>query len=583
MNTRLVGYLNNAIRAKELFKRDRDYVVMNGEVMIVDEHTGRMLSGRRYNEGLHQSIEAKEGVEVKAENQTLATVTLQNFFRLYKKLSGMTGTAMTEANEFNKIYKLGVVTIPTNMPMIRADLADLVYRTEDAKWNAVVERHRRAARGGPAHPGRHGERGEEREAVHASCASEGIPHQVLNAKYHDKEAAIIAQAGRKGAVTVATNMAGRGTDIILGGNADFLADLSLQNQGLTPSETPEEYEAAWPEALHAAQEAFAAEHVEVTDLGGLYVLATERHESRRIDNQLRGRSGRQGDPGASRFYLSLQDDLMRLFKADMVDAFLRRANVPDEQPIESKMVTNAIRSAQTQVEAQHFEIRKDVLKYDDVMNRQRLVIYEERRRVLEGEDIHEQVQHFLTDTITSYVDAATAEGYPEQWDLDELWRALRTLYPVAVTIEEVEAQAGGSRSAVSRDFLREEILADARAAYEAREEELGTETMRELERRVILSVLDRKWREHLYEMDYLRDGIGLRAMAQRDPLVEYQREGFDLFRAMMDSIQEETVGLLFNLEVTDRTSERGAGRSLDEDLDEVVEVGEGESRRRPRR
>ena len=367
---------------------------------------------------------------------------------------------------------------------------------------------------------------------------------------------------------MATNMAGRGTDIILGGNADFLADLSLQNQGLTPSETPEEYEAAWPAALHAAQEAFAAEHVEVTGLGGLYVLATERHESRRIDNQLRGRSGRQGDPGASRFYLSLQDDLMRLFKADMVDAFLRRANVPDEQPIESKMVTNAIRSAQTQVEAQHFEIRKDVLKYDDVMNRQRLVIYAERRRVLEGEDIHEQVQHFLTDTLTGYVDAATAEGYPEQWDLDELWRALRTLYPVAVTIEEVEAQAGGSRSAVSREFLREEILADARAAYEAREEELGTETLRELERRVILSVLDRKWREHLYEMDYLRDGIGLRAMAQRDPLVEYQREGYDLFRAMMDSIQEETVGLLFNLEVT---VESAAEDEPEEDLDEELE------------
>jgi preprotein translocase subunit SecA len=547
-NTRLVGYLNNAIKAKELFKRDRDYVVMNGDVMIVDEHTGRILHGRRYNEGLHQSIEAKEGVEVKAENQTLATVTLQNFFRLYKKLSGMTGTAMTEANEFDKTYKLGVVPIPTNRPMIRDDLRDTVYRTEDAKWAAVVadiaERH---GAGQPVLVGTVSV--EKSEKLSTMLRMQGIPHQVLNAKYHDKEAAIIAQAGRKGAVTVATNMAGRGTDIILGGNAEFLADLSLQQQDLSPSETPEEYEAAWPAALHAAQEAFAAEHVEVTDLGGLYVLATERHESRRIDNQLRGRSGRQGDPGASRFYLSLQDDLMRLFKADMVDAFLRRANVPDDQPIESKMVTKAILSAQTQVEAQHFEIRKDVLKYDDVMNRQRLVIYDERRRVLEGEDIHEQVQHFLTDTISGYVDGATAEGYPEQWDLAQLWTALRGLYPIAVTIEEVEAHSGG-RSGVSRDFLREEILADARAAYEAREEELGSETMRELERRVILSVLDRKWREHLYEMDYLRDGIGLRAMAQRDPLVEYQREGYDLFNAMMDSIKEETVGLLFHLEVT---------------------------------
>jgi preprotein translocase subunit SecA len=548
-NTRLIGYLNNAIRAKELFKRDRDYVVMNGEVMIVDEHTGRILAGRRYNEGLHQSIEAKEAVEVKPENQTLATVTLQNFFRLYKKLSGMTGTAMTEANEFSKIYKLGVVPIPTNRPMIRDDLSDFVYRTEDAKWAAVVDDiavHHEA--GQPVLVGTVSV--EKSEKLSTMLRKRGVPHQVLNAKYHDKEAEIIAQAGRKGAVTVATNMAGRGTDIILGGNAEFLAALSLQEQGLTPSETPDEYEEAWPGALHAAQEAFSTEHVEVTELGGLYVLATERHESRRIDNQLRGRSGRQGDPGASRFYLSLQDDLMRLFKADMVDAFLRRANVPDDQPIDSKMVTKAIQSAQTQVEAQHFEIRKDVLKYDDVMNRQRLVVYDERRRVLEGEDIHEQVQHFLVDTISGYVDAATAEGFPEQWDLDKLWQALRTLYPIELTIEEVEAQAGGARSSLSRDFLRQEVIADARAAYEMREEELGSPTMRDLERRVILSVLDRKWREHLYEMDYLRDGIGLRAMAQRDPLIEYQREGYDLFNAMMESVKEETVGLLFNLEVT---------------------------------
>ncbi len=568
VNTRLVGYLNNAIRAKELFRRDRDYVVMNGEVMIVDEHTGRILAGRRYNEGLHQAIEAKEEVEVKAENQTLATVTLQNFFRLYSKLSGMTGTAMTEANEFNKIYKLGVVPIPTNRPMIRDDLRDLVYRTEAAKWVAVVddiaERH---AKGQPILVGTVSV--EKSEHLSTLLRKRGVPHQVLNAKYHDKEAAIIAQAGRRGAVTVATNMAGRGTDIILGGNAEFLADLSLHDQGLSPSETPEDYEAAWPAALHTAQEAFAAEHVDVTGLGGLYVLATERHEARRIDNQLRGRSGRQGDPGASRFYLSLQDDLMRLFKADIVDAFQRRANVPDDQPIESKMVTNAIRSAQTQVEAQHFEIRKDVLKYDDVLNRQRLVIYGERRRVLEGEDIHEQVQHFIADTVTGYVTAATAEGYPEQWDLEELWAALHSLYPIAATIEEVEAHSGGSRGGISRDFLLEEIIADARAAYEAREDELGSEALRELERRVILSVLDRKWREHLYEMDYLRDGIGLRAMAQRDPLVEYQREGFDLFNAMMESIKEESVSLLFNLEVT---VEEPGEAEMDVELEEIEEL-----------
>ncbi len=573
VNTRLVGYLNNAIRAKELFKRDRDYVVVNGEVMIVDEHTGRMLAGRRYNEGLHQSIEAKEGVEVKAENQTLATITLQNYFRLYDKLSGMTGTAMTEANEFNKIYGLGVVPIPTNKPMVRADLADVVYRTAEAKWNSVVtDIVARHEQGQPILVGTVSVENSER--LSTMLRLRGVPHQVLNAKYHDKEAAIIAQAGRRGSVTVATNMAGRGTDIILGGNAEFLADLSLQQQGLTPSETPEEYEAAWPQALAAAEEAFAAEHVQVTQLGGLYVLATERHESRRIDNQLRGRSGRQGDPGASRFYLSLQDDLMRLFKADMVDAFLRRANVPDDQPIESKMVTNAIRSAQTQVEAQHFEMRRDVLKYDDVLNRQRLVIYGERRRVLEGEDIHDQVQHFLTDTITGYVNAATADGYPEQWDLDELWRALGLLYPIELTIEDVEAEAGGGRSSVSGDFLLEEVLADARAAYEAREEELGSEALRELERRVILSVLDKKWREHLYEMDYLRDGIGLRAMAQRDPLIEYQREGYDLFRAMMDSIEEETVGLLFNLEVDVDQAVEAGDDALDEELQDLEELEE---------
>ncbi len=568
VNTRLVGYLNNAIKAKELFKRDRDYVVMNGDVMIVDEHTGRILAGRRYNEGLHQAIEAKEGVEVQAENQTLATVTLQNFFRLYKKLSGMTGTAMTEANEFSKIYKLGVVPIPTNRPMIREDLRDLVYRTEDAKWRAVVDdiadRHRK---GQPILVGTVSV--EKSEKLSTMLRKEGVPHQVLNAKYHDREAAIIAQAGRRGGVTVATNMAGRGTDIILGGNPEFLADLSLHEQGLSPSETPEEYEAAWPAALESATEAFATEHVDVTDLGGLYVLATERHESRRIDNQLRGRSGRQGDPGASRFYLSLQDDLMRLFKADTVDLFLRRANIPDDQPIESKMVTKAIASAQTQVEAQHFEIRKDVLKYDDVMNRQRLVVYAERHRVLAGEDIHEQVQHFLTETVTGYVNAATAEGYPEEWDLDELWRALNALYPVVLTVEDVEASSGGSRSGVSRGFLLGEVLADARAAYEAREEELGAPLLRELERRVILSVLDRKWREHLYEMDYLRDGIGLRAMAQRDPLVEYQREGYDLFNAMMDSVKEETVTLLFHVEVKQGEDESEGVDLEDEDVLEL--------------
>ena len=548
LNTPLVGFLNNAIRAKELFKKDRDYVVIDGEVLIVDEHTGRILAGRRYNEGLHQSIEAKENVEVKAENQTLATVTLQNFFRLYTKLSGMTGTAMTEAAEFNTIYNLGVVPIPTNRDMVRIDNADVVYRTAQAKYDAViadiVERH---ASGQPILVGTVSV--EKSETLSRMLKQSGVPHEVLNAKHHEREAAIVAQAGRRGAVTVATNMAGRGTDIILGGNPEFMAAAALSQQGLSPIEEPDEYEAAWPEALERAKASVKTEHEEVTGLGGLYVLATERHESRRIDNQLRGRSGRQGDPGESQFYLSLEDDLMRLFKSDMVDAFLRRFNVPDDVPIEAKMVTNAIRSAQAQVEAQNYEIRKDVLKYDDVLNRQRLVIYAERRRVLEGEDIQEQVRTFITETVNDYVRAATADGYPESWDLDQLWTALKQLYPVGVTIEDLEDASGGTRAGLSADFLVTELVDDAERAYDHREETLGEEVTRELERRVILSVLDRKWREHLYEMDYLRDGIGLRAMAQRDPLIEYQREGFDLFNAMMDAIKEETVGFLFNLEV----------------------------------
>jgi preprotein translocase subunit SecA len=460
----------------------------------------------------------------------------------------MTGTAMTEAAEFDQIYKLGVLPIPTHRPMQRLDEADLVYRTEDAKLSAVVddiaERHEL---GQPVLVGTTSV--EKSELLSTLLRKRGVPHEVLNAKFHEREAAIVAQAGRKGAVTVATNMAGRGTDIMLGGNSEFMATAELAQMGLSPVDNPEEYEAAWPDALERAKKSVAAEHEEVLELGGLYVLGTERHESRRIDNQLRGRSGRQGDPGESRFYLSLEDDLMRLFKADIVDAFLRRAQVEDNVPIESKMVSKAILSAQTQVEAQNFEIRKNVLKYDEVMNRQRVVIYEERRRVLEGEDLHEQIRTFLDDTIEGYVLAETAEGYPEDWDLERLWTALRTLYPVGVSAEELIEASGGDQSGLTADFLVEQLRADAQAAYDEREETLGAEVMRELERRVVLSVLDRKWREHLYEMDYLQDGIGLRAMAQKDPLVEYQREGFTLFNAMMDSIKEESVGYLFNVEV----------------------------------
>ena len=547
VNTPLIGFLNNSLKAKELFKRDKDYVVINGEVLIVDEHTGRMLPGRRYNEGMHQAIEAKEGVEIQNENQTLATITLQNYFRMYDKLAGMTGTAQTEAAELSSIYKLGVMTIPTNKPMIRADQPDLVYRTAEAKFAAViediVERHEQ---GQPVLVGTVSV--EKSELLSNLLRRKGVKHEVLNAKYHEREAAIVAEAGRKGAVTVATNMAGRGTDIMLGGNPEFRAVQELKRRGLDPEETPEEYEAAWDEALEQAEQAVADEHDEVTDLGGLYVLGTERHESRRIDNQLRGRSGRQGDPGESRFYLSLQDDLMRLFNAAMVDRFMQTARMEDEVPIESKMVTRSIASAQSQVEAQNYEIRKNVLKYDDVLNRQRQVIYAERREVLEGADMQEQVRHFINDTVNAYVDGATSEGYAEDWDLEQLWTALRQLYPVSVTIDDV-AERAGTRQSITAEILREELTGDAHHAYDAREEQLGEEVMRELERRVVMSVLDRKWREHLYEMDYLQEGIGLRAMAQRDPLVEYQREGFGLFEAMMDSIKEESVGYLFNVDV----------------------------------
>ena len=557
VNTPLVGYLNNALKAKELYKRDRDYIVTNGEVLIVDEFTGRVLHGRRYNEGMHQAIEAKEGVVIKDENQTLATITLQNYFRLYDKLAGMTGTAQTEAAELHQIYKVGVVPIPTNMPMIRADQPDVVYKSETAKFNAVVEDiAERVEAGQPVLVGTASV--EKSELLSSMLLRRGIPHEVLNAKQHEKEAAIVALAGRSGAVTVATNMAGRGTDIELGGNKEFIADMQLRERGLSPSETPEEYEAAWESALEDVRAQVQKEHDEVVEAGGLYVLGTERHESRRIDNQLRGRSGRQGDPGESRFYLSLGDDLMKRFNAAAVETIMTRLNMPDDEPIESKMVSRAIKSAQTQVEQQNFEIRKNVLKYDEVLNRQRTVIYDERRRVLEGADLQDQVHNMITDVVSGYVEGATSEGYPEEWDLDQLWTALRLLYPISVTIDEVIEEAGGDRNGLSAEQLTELLVDDAHAAYEAREEEFGSEFVRELERQIVLQVLDRKWREHLYEMDYLQEGIGLRAMAQRDPLVEYQREGFDMFNAMLDAIKEESVSFLFNVEVQQPASEEPA-------------------------
>jgi preprotein translocase subunit SecA len=548
VNTPLVSFLNNALKAKELYKKDKDYVIINGEVLIVDEFTGRMLHGRRYSEGMHQAIEAKEGVQIKDENQTLATITLQNYFRLYDKLAGMTGTAQTEANEFHQTYKLGVVSIPTNKPMVRADQSDMVYQGVQAKFEACVddigERH---AAGQPVLVGTTSV--EKSELVSKMLKRKGIAHEVLNAKYHEREAAIVAQAGRKGAVTVATNMAGRGTDIMLGGNPEFIADLELHHRGLSPVETPEDFEAAWPEAVEKARRAVAEEHEEVVAAGGLYVLGTERHESRRIDNQLRGRSGRQGDPGASRFYLSLEDDLMRMFNADKVAHIMDWLKTPPDVPIESKTVSRSIRSAQTQVEQQNFEIRKDLLKYDDVMNRQRHVIYAERLQVLEGADMHEQIRGMIDDVVAGYVAGATSEGFPEEWDLDQLWRAFRQLYPVGLSLEEIIEEAGGERAGLSSEFIAERMRQDAQEAYDRREAEFTPEVMRDLERRVVLSVLDRKWREHLYEMDYLREGIGLRAWAQRDPLVEYQNEGYHMFDEMKDAIKEESVGNLFNLQV----------------------------------
>ena len=545
VNTPLISFLNNSLKAKELFRRDKDYVVMNGEVLIVDEHTGRILAGRRYNEGIHQAIEAKEGVEVKAENQTLATVTLQNYFRLYEKLSGMTGTAETEAAEFAATYKIGVVPIPTNRPMVRKDQADLVYRTVDAKFRQVVEDI--VACNGKGQPVLVGTVSVEKsEMLSKALAQRGIRHEVLNAKNHAREAGIVAEAGRLGAVTVATNMAGRGTDIMLGGNAEFMAVRKLHDLGLNPNDTPDEYEAQWDGVYAEMKVQVEAEAEKVRAAGGLYVLGTERHESRRIDNQLRGRSGRQGDPGESRFYLSLQDDLMRLFNAGAAEAIMRRTG-DDDLAIESKIVSRAIRSAQSQVEARNAEIRKNVLKYDDVLNRQREAIYGDRRQILEGASIKERIAQFIERSITDAVNERTSQvRNSDDWDLEQLWIDVRQIFPVTISVHDVLAEYG---SKISSADVSRELISDAMVQYGIRENSLGDAATRELERRVVLSVVDRRWRDHLYEMDYLKDGIGLRAMAQRDPLIEYQREGYLMFQQMMGLIREESVGFIFNLDV----------------------------------
>nr|WP_255711298.1 MULTISPECIES: preprotein translocase subunit SecA [unclassified Corynebacterium] len=567
-HSQLVSYLNNAIKAKELFERDKDYIIRQGEVMIVDGFTGRVLAGRRYNEGMHQAIEAKEQVEIKNENQTLATVTLQNYFRLYEKLSGMTGTAETEAAELHQIYKMDVVQIPPNRPNQRTDRDDLIYKTQEAKFAAVAEDiAEHAAKGQPVLVGTTSV--ERSEYLSQLLTRKGVQHNVLNAKYHEEEGRIIAEAGLPGKVTVSTNMAGRGTDIVLGGNPEILLDAKLQAQGLDPLEDSERYQEAWDEQLPAAKERSQQLGDEVREAGGLYVIGTERHESRRIDNQLRGRSGRQGDPGESRFYLSMRDELMVRFVGQSMENMMNRLNVPDDVPIEAKMVSNAIKGAQSQVENQNFEMRKNVLKYDEVLNEQRKVVYRERQEILASKDIAGQVRRMIDSTIGAYVDGATADGYVEDWDLDGLWNALESLYGPTVSAQElIDGDEYGRAGELTSEQLRQALLDDANAQYDKLEENVasigGEEQMRNLERMVILPIIDTKWREHLYEMDYLKEGIGLRAMAQRDPLVEYQKEGGDMFNAMNEAVQEETVRQLFTMRKqfeTQETEQAEAGGS----------------------
>jgi preprotein translocase subunit SecA len=543
-NVDLIHHLDAALKAKTLYQRDVDYVVANGEVKIVDEFTGRILDGRRYSEGLHQAIEAKEGVRIREENQTLATITLQNYFRLYEKLAGMTGTALTEAGEFMEIYGLDVVVVPTNKPIARLDQADVVYMTEDAKFDALtddlVERH---AKGQPVLVGTVSI--EKSERLSGVLRKKGIPHEVLNAKQHEREAVIVAQAGRLGAITVATNMAGRGVDIRLGGNPEEMAAQEMRKRGIEPDD--DEYRAAYDEAFATLKQETDAEQAKVLELGGLYVLATERHESRRIDNQLRGRSGRQGDPGESRFYLSLEDDLMRRFATDRVQSIMRRLNIPDDVPIEAKMVTNAIERAQRQVESQNFEIRKNVLKYDEVMNRQREVVYEWRQRVLQGRDTEELVRDWIDEVMEMEIGLTLdPELSPDGWDAEELQKRLLITYPVSIEPSRLVTPGDDFQDIVER------VSEDAQERYTARTDEMGAELVRRLERTVVLSIVDQKWREQLAEMDYLRSGVGLRAMGQRDPLTEYQREAFDMFEDMVDSIKADSVRYLYHSAVVEQ-------------------------------
>jgi preprotein translocase subunit SecA len=521
INSQLVNHLQQALRAHALFKKDVDYIVKDGEVIIVDEFTGRLMDGRRYSEGLHQAIEAKEGVRIREENQTLATITLQNYFRMYGKLAGMTGTASTEADEFMHIYKLETVIIPTNQPMVRDDMADSIYKNEDIKFKAVIEDIvQRNKVGQPILVGTISIENSER--LSKMLKRRGIAHEVLNAKYHEREAEIIAQAGRKGAVTIATNMAGRGVDIILGGN-------------------PQD----------------AEEAREVCEAGGLHIIGTERHESRRIDNQLRGRAGRQGDPGSSQFFLSLEDDLMRLFGSNRIGSIMERLGVPDDQPIEHSLISKSIETAQKQVESQNFSMRKHVLEYDDVMNKQRELIYEERLRVLEGADLHERIGDMIDDVMRAAVMAFTNEAqYPEEWDWEGLLSYINQLFPLGWGKDDIDI------TKIDQEELIDRLADAAKARYEAREAELTPDIMRDLERLVMLEVIDNKWREHLYEMDYLKEGIGLRAIGQRDPLIEYKNEGFNMFNGMIEAIKEDVLQYMFHIQVVQEESVRPKQKAM---------------------
>ncbi|MCP4307057.1 MAG: preprotein translocase subunit SecA [bacterium] len=540
-NVDMIHHLDVALKAKELYERDVDYLIRQGEIKIVDEFTGRVLDGRRYSEGLHQGIEAKEGVKIKEENQTLATITLQNYFRMYDKLAGMTGTAITEAGEFYEIYKLEVVEVPTNRPIARADQPDLVYVDEDAKFDALVDdiiEHN--ANGQPILVGTVSIEKSERLSGHLN--RRGIKHEVLNAKQHAREAQIIAQAGQPGAVTVATNMAGRGVNIALGGNAQELAHAEMRKRGI--EKDAEEYDDQFNELVEEFSIHTGAARDQVLEAGGLYVLGTERHESRRIDNQLRGRSGRQGDPGESRFYLSLEDDLMRRFANDRVASIMSRLKIPREVPIEHKMVSKAIERAQNQVEAQNFEIRKNVLKYDEVMNTQRKIIYEWRNQILVGHKTEELIIDWRNEVIEAHVHGMTDGIDPEEWDWDGFTERTTSIYPPGIG-----KQSFAHPGDLDVEEVVEAYLEDAAKTYLAREEDLTPEVLRRLERTVTLSIIDNKWREHLAEMDYLRSGIGLRAMAQKDPLVEYQREGYDLFSLLVDSVKEDTLRYMYHVKV----------------------------------